>query len=197
MTTTISEPLVGKYIRLESLAEAHLPTLEKNYDPELSRYFPREFPTAADYFSQIAVHQCFGPCELFAMIHIATGEAVGCSGYFHRDIANRKLEIGGTWVGTRFHNSGVNVESKLLLASQAFDARQCLRVAFRTDSLNQRSQAALEKLGIQKEGTLRNDLLRHDGRRRHSVYYSIIVEEWPKVRAGIEARLATKTKTRS
>jgi RimJ/RimL family protein N-acetyltransferase len=184
--------LTGRTFRIELIRESHLALLEKSYSPAISSYFPMRFATAREYHSEICVKATFGPVIMFAVIAQSSNEPVGCSCFLNVDPANRKLEIGGSWLGPEFQGSSTNAETKLLLLTYAFETLGCLRVELKTDLLNTRSQAAMEKLGLTKEGILRNHLLMPDGRRRHSVYYSVIAEEWPQVKKQIEARVANK-----
>lgn len=116
------------------------------------------------------------------------GEVVGATCFLAVDSHHRRVEIGGTWYSATARGTSVNPACKYLLLQRAFDwgAR---RVELKTDRNNARSRAAIEKLGAQFEGTLRNHMLLHDGRSRDTVYYSILTEEWPAVRRGLRARL--------
>jgi RimJ/RimL family protein N-acetyltransferase len=106
------------------------------------------------------------------------------------DKANRRVEIGGTWLGRQWQRTPINTEAKYLMLRHAFDTLDCLRVEFKTDSLNERSRNAILRLGAKEEGILRNHMVTASGRIRHSVYYSIIDSEWPTVRARLEEQLA-------
>jgi RimJ/RimL family protein N-acetyltransferase len=83
----------------------------------------------------------------------------------------------------------VNTEAKYLMLRHAFETLGCLRVEFKTDALNQRSRNAIRRIGATEEGTFRRHIVTWSGRVRDSVYFSIIAEEWPRVKASIEARL--------
>jgi hypothetical protein len=91
----------------------------------------------------------------------------------------RRVEIGGTWYGRRWQRTHVNTACKWLLLEHAFDVLQCTVVGWRTDVLNLASQAAIERLGATKDGTIRRQRLRRDGTIRDAVVYSLIAEEWP------------------
>lgn len=158
----------------------------------LTQYFSRQFNSAKEYFEQVAVGGCFGPCQVFSIFHNETGEFIGCSGFFNEDKENRKAEIGGSWIGTSFQGSVVNVEAKLLLFSEGFENRNYVRIELKTDLLNTKSQAAMEKLGLVRDGVLRNHILLPDGRHRHSVFYSVIIEEWQTTQLKIQNRLQQK-----
>lgn len=100
------------------------------------------------------------------------------------------LEIGYTWLAASAQRSRCNSEAKYLLLQQAFEGWQVHRVFLKTDARNLRSRAAIERLGAQLDGVLRNDMPAVDGTVRSSAYYSILLQEWPTVKAGLEARLA-------
>ena len=102
------------------------------------------------------------------------------------DRANRKLEIGHTWLGASNQRSGINTEAKYLLLTQAFEAKQCVRVQFTTDELNEKSRAAILRIGAKQEGIVRHERIMPDGRKRNSVRFSIIDEEWPEVKANLQ-----------
>ena len=113
----------------------------------------------------------------------------GATRYLNIVPKDRGLEIGGTWYGNEFQRTAVNTECKYLLLRHAFETLGAIRVQLKTDSLNLRSQKAIERLGAQKEGVLRNHMILPDGRYRHSVFYSILDTEWPEVKKGLESKL--------
>jgi hypothetical protein len=104
-------------------------------------------------------------------------------------LEHRRVEIGWTWVAPAWQGSGANGEAKLLLLEHAFERLGCRRVEFKTDSLNERSRAALLKIGATFEGILRNHMIMADGRQRHSAYYSVLDSEWPAVRERLAAEV--------
>lgn len=104
--------------------------------------------------------------------------------------AHRGLEIGGTWYGSEYRRTAVNTESKYLLLMHAFESMKCIRVQFKTDLRNERSQRAIERIGAIREGVLRNHMILPDGTIRHSVYYSILDTEWRVVKKRLETMLA-------
>jgi RimJ/RimL family protein N-acetyltransferase len=116
------------------------------------------------------------------------GTVVGSTRYWKVDRANRKLEIGHTWLAASAQRTGVNTEAKYLLLRHAFEAMQCMRVQFQTDVLNERSRAAILRLGAVQEGVVRCERIMPDGRRRDSVRFSILDTEWPAVKARLESR---------
>lgn len=105
------------------------------------------------------------------------------------DRGNRRVEIGWTWLGRTFQRTALNTEAKYLMLRHAFEAWGCLRVEFKTDALNAPSRAALLRIGAREEGILRKHMITTSGRVRDSVYYSILDEEWPMVKARLEAMM--------
>lgn len=118
-----------------------------------------------------------------------TGEVVGTTRFWKVDRTHRKLEIGHTWYAQRWQRTPVNTECKWLLLRYAFEEMDCVRVQFTTDVLNERSRQAILRMGAQQEGIVRNERIMPNGRKRHSVRFSIIDEEWPQVRERLQARL--------
>lgn len=118
------------------------------------------------------------------------GTVVGTSSIGDVDLHNERTHIGWTMWGNRWWGTAVNPEAKLLMLSHCFDDCGFGRVKIQTDALNQRSQAAIAKLGAQREGVMRRHTRRADGSFRDTVVYSVVRDEWPEVKAGLEARLA-------
>jgi RimJ/RimL family protein N-acetyltransferase len=125
----------------------------------------------------------------FAVIHLDSGRVAGATRYLNIVPKDRGLEIGGTWYGTEFQRTPVNTECKYLLLNHAFETLGCIRVQLKTDLRNERSQKAIERIGAVKEGVLRNHMILPDGRYRHSVFYSILATEWPRVKQRLEAMM--------
>lgn len=186
--------LQGKFVRLEPLEERHITDLAiVGKDPEIWRYMvygdiDSELDVRGWVSEMLKRQRDLGDLP-FAVIHLQSGRAVGATRYMDIHPEHRALEIGGTWYGIAYQGTGVNIESKYLLLAHAFETLGCIRVQFKTDSRNLRSQRAIERLGAVKEGVLRNHMIRSDGVIRDSVYYSIIDREWPQVKFGLEARL--------
>ncbi|MCC8391549.1 GNAT family N-acetyltransferase [Paraburkholderia sp. MMS20-SJTR3] len=122
----------------------------------------------------------------------ATDRIVGSTRFWKIDRANRKLEIGHTWLAASAQRSAVNTEAKYLLLRHAFEVLHCVRVQFTTDELNDRSRAAILRIGAKQEGVVRHERIMPDGRKRNSVRFSIIDDEWPSVKAMLEAKLAAR-----
>ncbi|KUY78673.1 GCN5 family acetyltransferase [Burkholderia cepacia] len=127
----------------------------------------------------------------FTIVDRASGRAIGSTRFWKIDRKNRKLEIGHTWLSESAQRTRANTEAKWLLLGYAFDVLQCVRVQFTTDELNEKSRAAILRLGAKQEGIVRHERIMPDGRKRNSVRFSIIDDEWPEVRARLMAKLAT------
>jgi RimJ/RimL family protein N-acetyltransferase len=189
--------LTGRIVRLDPLSEDHIPALAKvGLDEKIWRYMRYGKMETVEQLSvwvrELIDLQVQGTDLPFAVIHLASGTAIGCTRYLHIDPLNRSLEIGGTWYGLDYQGTLVNSECKYLLLKHAFDQLECIRVWFKTDLRNLHSQRALEKLGVVKEGVLRNHMILLDGHIRDSVVYSLLPEEWPQVKMKLEAQLASK-----
>ena len=125
----------------------------------------------------------------FVIIEKATGLLVGGTRYLSIDTPNGGIEIGGSWLGAAFRRTAINTNAKYLLLCHAFEQLECIRVQLRTDSRNVRSQRAIERLGAVREGILRKDFIYPDGYQRSTVFYSIIDDDWPAAKRGLQ-RLA-------
>ncbi|RIJ11265.1 N-acetyltransferase [Pseudomonas sp. 91RF] len=126
----------------------------------------------------------------FAIVLKETGEVIGSTRFWKIDPLNRKLEIGSSWISARFQKTFVNTEAKYLMLRHAFEVLDCVRVQFTTDENNQKSRHAILRLGAQQEGIVRHERIMPDGRKRNSVRFSIIDDEWPEVRLNLEQKLA-------
>lgn len=126
----------------------------------------------------------------FAIRDRRTGRIVGSTRFWKVDRANRKLEIGHTWLALSAQRTSINSEAKLLLLTYAFEELDCVRVQFTTDELNEKSRAAILRLGAVQEGIVRHERIMPDGRKRNSVRFSIIDSEWPEVKARLLQRLS-------
>ena len=186
--------LTGTSVRLDPLALDHLDGLcAAGLDDELWRFSVIQVRNRTDlesYLRTALEEQAAGRSLPFTIVSLLDQTVVGCTRYGNIDPSNRRVEIGWTWVGRRWQRSAVNTEAKLLLLTHAFDTLGCMRVEFKTDQLNERSRQALRRIGAVEEGVLRRHMLTDQGRWRDSVYYSIVADEWPAVRAALRQRLA-------
>ena len=129
------------------------------------------------------------PALPFLQRDAVTGKAFGSSSLFDIDVANRKLEIGHTWLGRSHRRTAANTEAKRLLLAHAFEAMGAVRVQFKCDARNGPSRAAIERIGAKPEGILRHWLILPDGHRRDTAFFSILGSEWPTVRARLDRML--------
>jgi RimJ/RimL family protein N-acetyltransferase len=185
--------LEGEHVRLEPLTMAHHAALwEIAKDHELWRWTATDIRTPGDlerYMQTALAEQAAGRALPFATIAKAAGRPVGSTRFGNIDPLNRRAEIGWTWLGRDWQRTAVNTEAKLLKLTHAFETWGCIRVELKTDALNQASRAAIARLGAKEEGTLRRHIVTQTGRVRDTVYYSILEEEWPAIKARLEARL--------
>ena len=182
--------LTGEHVILEPAADRHLPDLlAAAADPDVWTWMPWRRPTNADELAALLEGER-AIAYPFAQLDATSGRAVGITTYRDVDERNRTLEIGGTWIGRPWWRTAINTEAKLLFLGHAFDTLGANRVAIKTDIRNERSQAAIERLGAVREGVVRHQYIRPDGTLRDTVLYSVVPEEWPAVRAHLRARLA-------
>ena len=189
--------LEGQHVRLEPLSLAHVPALgHAGAHEEIWRYLPYAMHSEDDmraYVESELAKQQAGLVVRFTTIAKAIAEPVGSTSYLNIDRQHRRLEIGGTWITPAWQRSPINTEAKYLQLRHAFETLGCIRVEFKTDSLNTKSRQALARIGAVEEGTFRNHMVMPGGRIRHSVYFSITSEDWPAVKAHLEALMAAYT----
>jgi RimJ/RimL family protein N-acetyltransferase len=185
--------LRGSHVALEPLSLDHLPALEPvALDDELWRLAVarvRDRDELRAYVEQALDEQRRGVSLPFAIVHAGSGRAAGSTRFGNVDRANGRVEIGWTWVGREWQRTAVNTEAKYLLLRHAFETLGCIRVELKTDALNLRSRAAIRRLGATEEGILRRHTMTDSGRVRDTVYHSILDDEWPRVKTGLEEKL--------
>jgi len=185
--------LEGRYVRLEPLTAEHAAGLaEIGLDEDLWRWIPspvRTFEEMSAYVQTALGERTSGSALPFALIDKASGRVIGSTRYGNIDRVHHRLEIGWTWVARQWQRSAINTEAKYLLLRHAFETLKCIRVALKTDSLNERSRAAILRIGAREEGTFRNHMITASGRIRHTVYFSIPDSEWPDVKTRLESKL--------
>lgn len=189
--------LEGRHVRLEPLGEGHLAGLAAaGVDEELWRWIPAPVRTVEEMAAYIATalrEQRQGVSLPFALVEPQTGRPIGSTRYGNIDRTNHRVEIGWTWVARKWQRTAINTEAKYLLLKHAFETLGCIRVELKTDSLNERSRAAILRIGAREEGIFRNHMITASGRIRHTVYFSIVDSEWPAVKARLEAKLNSGT----
>lgn len=196
--------LSGHLIRLEPLALEHAAGYLAAAGPreqaaEVFRWLappsgavnePLTEPDAAAHILAALGARARGQRFAYAQLDAQTGEIAGSSSYYEVNPALRTLSIGHTWLGQRWWRTGHNTESKLLMLTHAFDTLGAARVVWHTDVHNERSQAAIARLGATREGELRKHRIRSDGSWRTTVQYSMTDDDWPAARDRLSARLA-------
>jgi RimJ/RimL family protein N-acetyltransferase len=192
----LSTRLEGRIVVLEPLAAWHEEPLWEaaRTDPSVWRWM---WIRACDspelwgrWFGHARSEQAAGRMAPFAQV--VDGVPLGSTSYLNFRPNDRSVEIGNTWIGSRAWDTGANVEAKYLLMRHAFDELGLYRVEFKTDAKNERARRALAMLPAEFEGIHRKHMVVRDGERRDSAWYSVIDDEWPTVRAALEARIDRK-----
>jgi len=185
--------LERQHVRLEPLQKSHLAGLAAvGLDPDLWRWIPtpvRTMEEMAAYIETALREQEQGVALPFALMERQTGRLVGSTRFANIDRTHHRVEIGWTWIAREWQRTLINTEAKYLLLNHAFETLGCIRVELKTDSLNERSRAAILRIGAREEGIFRNHMITASGRIRHSVYFSIVDSEWPSVKARLEKML--------
>lgn len=186
--------LSGQHARLEPLTLAHVPGLFAiGREPSLWRWMIRgPFENERDCRDWVVAaldSQGASGHVPFTIVARESGRVGGCTRYFNVAVADRCLEIGHTWLGSEFQRTAMNTECKWLLLRHAFENLKCARVQLKTDALNERSRAAIERIGAKFEGILRKYQLTQNGRIRDTAMYSITEDDWPTVRERFQNEL--------
>lgn len=185
--------LRGEHVSLEPLQREHAEALRAAAgDGKLWQLWYTSVPTPENtetYIEQALAMQAQGIALPFVVRALASGEIVGSTRYCNADAGHRRLEIGYTWYAERVQRSAVNTEAKLLLLQHAFESLDCIAVEFRTNWFNQRSRAAIARLGAKQDGVLRSHQRMPDGSLRDTVVFSIVAAEWPAVRKHLTLKL--------
>ena len=177
--------LEDRRARLEPLEPRHEEALWGiAQDPRVWRLMRVRGGDSRELFHEWFVSIDFGFAEYF------DGEIVGHSSYLNVRPEDRVLEVGNTWVMPSAWGSGANTAAKYLLMKHAFEDEGYLRVEFKTDASNERARAALAALPATFEGVFRKHMLVRGGERRDSAWYAVIDDDWPVVKASLEARLS-------
>ena len=189
--------LEGEHVCLEPLASSHAELLFNAAGadaPEIFRWIPYPMQTIEDFEKWVLTafaEQQRGESLVFATREKAAGQVIGSTRFMNISLANRRVEIGSTWIIPRFQRTAVNTEAKYLMLRHAFETLGCIRVELKTDALNEKSRNAILRLGAKQEGIFRKPLMTWTGRARDTVYFSILEEEWPAVKTRLELRLGT------
>jgi N-acetyltransferase len=188
--------LTGRVVRLEPLSLDHALGLWEANAPDTWTYLPygdvNSLEKMQGWVGEMLARKAKGTDFPFAIVQQSDGCSIGATRYMTIDSNNRSLEIGGSWLGVAWRRTPANTEAKYLLLRHAFEQLNCLRVQFRTDLRNERSQRAIERLGATREAVLRKYSIMPDGHQRSSVFYSVIDDDWPTVRTHLETLLNNK-----
>lgn len=188
--------LEGSVVRLEPVRREHAELfweIAKSDLEDIFRWIPYSMKTLDDF--QRLIDKAFeeqerGESIVFATVERASGRVIGSTRFMKIDRINRRVEIGSTWIAPAWQRTAVNTEAKYLMLRHAFEVWECMRVELKTDALNQKSRNAILRIGAKEEGTLRRHVVTWTGRIRDSVYFSILDDEWPAVKATLEARIS-------
>jgi RimJ/RimL family protein N-acetyltransferase len=190
--------LEGSVVRLDPVRREHAGIFweaAKDALDDIFQWIPYRMQTREDFDSlveKIFEEQERGESVAFATVERSSGRVIGSTRFMNIDRANRRVEIGSTWIAPAWQRTAVNTEAKSLMLRHAFDVWKCMRVELKTDALNQRSRNAILRLGAKEEGPLRKHLITWTGRVRDSVYFSILDTEWPEVKAWLEQKLLSQ-----
>jgi N-acetyltransferase len=193
----ISVPLTleGSVLRLEPIRREHADLFWNVAQSDLDdifRWIPYAMKTREDFHRVVEKalqEQDRGESVVFATVERSSGRVIGSTRYMNIDRANRRVEIGSTWIAPAWQRTAVNTEAKFLMLRHAFESWECMRLELKTDVLNQKSRNAIFRIGAKEEGTFRKHLITSTGRIRDTVYFSILDTEWPQVKANLLAKL--------
>lgn len=191
---SFSQPLLleSDDVRLEPLSQDHAAGLAiAAADGEVWRKWSTSVPAPEEVPAEIdrrLALQAAGSMLPWATC-LPDGRPIGMTTYMHIDEANRRLEIGSTWLGASAQRSPINPAAKLLQLTDAFERLDCIAVEFRTHWHNRQSRRAIAALGAKQDGVLRNHSIDRYGALRDTVVFSIVRDEWPTVRLGLRERL--------
>ncbi|HBF06876.1 MAG: GNAT family protein [Pseudomonadota bacterium] len=185
--------LEGEHVRLEPLSQQHKDGLcQVITESELWKIFVTTIPHPCEIDAFYDEARCtFDNNEglAFAIIDKKSGQIAGTTRFYNGVAQHKRVEIGYTFLGTKFQKTPVNTETKLLLLTHAFEVLQTIRVEFVADYFNTVSRNALLRLGAKQDGVIRNHAIMPNGRIRDSVLFSILSNEWQGVKENLNYRL--------
>ena len=186
--------LQGRHVRLEPMSmDHHAGLCSIAFDETLWQWVPTALRTpndVRDYIESALGDRSTGVAIPFVTVERSTGRVVGSTRFANISRADRRVEIGWTFLARPWQRTAINTEAKYLMLRHAFETWNCHRVELKTDALNERSRRAIQRLGAKEEGTLRCHMQMHNGRMRDTVYYSILRTEWDAVKQRLESMLA-------
>jgi RimJ/RimL family protein N-acetyltransferase len=187
--------LEGSVVLLEPIRRDHAMRFwdaAKDNVENIFQWIPYRMKSIDDFrqvVDKALLEQQRGESIVFATVVRKSGQVIGSTRFMNIDRANRRVEIGSTWIAPAWQRTAVNTEAKYLMLRHAFEVWNCLRVELKTDALNQKSRNAILRIGAKEEGTLRRHVITWTGRVRDSVFFSILDTEWAEVKANLEAML--------
>jgi N-acetyltransferase len=184
--------LENTFVRLEPLRADHAADLAAlTVGTDVTRWFPEPLETRAivDRYIAEALDQAERQVSLPFAIVDPLGPVVGCTRYLNIAAEHRRLEIGSTFVGAPWQRSAINTAAKLLLLEHGFERLACIRIELKADSRNMKSRNAILRIGATEEGTFRRHVICSDLHQRDTVYFSILADEWPDIKARLRTRL--------
>lgn len=195
--TELAQPtLTGSLVTLRPMSDEDAPLLlEAAADGQLWTLKVTVVPgpdTAEHYVTKAMDGKRAGTVMPFVILNRESGAVIGSTRFWKIDRMNRKLEIGSTWLSASMQRTGANTEAKYHMLTYAFETLRCVRVQFTTDELNEKSRTAILRIGAKQEGIVRHERIMPDGRKRNSVRFSIIDDEWPDVEAMLKEKLEAR-----
>src|SRR5579872_4723703 len=196
LDTTQLLTLEGSVVRLEPIRCEHADIFWEVAQNDLEDIFcwiPYAMKAREDFerlIDKAFAEQERGESVVFATVERSSGRTVGSTRFMNIDRVNKRVEIGSTWIALPWQRTAVNTEAKYLMLRHAFETWGCIRVELKTDALNQKSRNAILRIDRKEEGTLRRNVVTSTGRVRDTVYFSILDDEWPEVKARLEAKIA-------
>jgi RimJ/RimL family protein N-acetyltransferase len=190
--------LEGSVVRLEPLKREHEAALwnaAKDHAEDIFRWISYRMHTAEDFHQFVETALAERERQesvVFVTVERSSGRIIGSTRFMNIDRKHRRVEIGSTWIAPAWQRTAVNSEAKYLMLRHAFETWGCVRVELKTDGLNVKSRNAIERIGGKQEGILRKHMITWAGRLRDDVYFSILDDEWPAVRADLERKLAPR-----
>ena len=186
--------LEGRHVKLAPMGMHHIDALWAAAQDPRTWEFSSAVIKGADgcrkYVETALAWHSAGTAVPFVTIERSSGQVIGSTRFANIDRDHKRAEIGWTWINPKWWRTAINTEAKYLMLRHAFEEWKCMRVELKTGHKNVRSQNAIERIGGVREGTLRKHMIQPDGSIRDSVYFSILDDEWPKVKLKLEGMLA-------
>jgi RimJ/RimL family protein N-acetyltransferase len=185
--------LEGNWVRLEPMTIDQVePLSEVGLEESIWRWTLGRCESVEDirrYVESALDEERRGVSLPFVTVEKASGKIIGSTRFGNIETANRKAEIGWTWINPAWQRTFVNTETKLLMLAHAFETWKCIRIELKTDALNEKSRNAILRIGAKQEGILRHHMITDSGRFRDSVIFSIIDKEWESVKENLTTKL--------